>query len=38
MRVEVVSADGNVLDKPLAGAGGANPACAASILKPAENS
>src|SRR6185312_5877173 len=38
MRVEVVSADGNVLDKPLAGAGGANPACAASIIKPAENS
>jgi beta-lactamase superfamily II metal-dependent hydrolase len=38
MRVEVVSADGNVLDKPLAGAGGANPACAASIVKPAENS
>jgi hypothetical protein len=38
MRVEVVSADGNVLDKPLAGAGDANPACAASIVKAAENS
>lgn len=38
MHVEVVSADGNVLDKPLAGAGEANSACAASIIKPAENS
>ncbi len=40
MRIEVVSADGNLIDKPLAGvgAGAANPACAGSILKPAENS
>lgn len=38
MRVEVVSADGNAIDKPLAGAGAANPACAASVIKPAENS
>jgi len=38
MHVEVVSADGNVLDKPLAGAGEANSACATSIIKPAENS
>lgn len=37
MHVEVVSADGNVLDKPLAGAGATNAACASSILKPAEN-
>jgi len=38
IRVEAVSADGNVLDKPLAGAGAENPACAASPLKPVENS
>lgn len=38
MHVEVVSADGNVLDKPLAGGGAANPACASSIIKPAESS
>lgn len=37
MHVEVVSADGNVIDKPLAGAGAANSACAASPLKAAEN-
>jgi hypothetical protein len=37
MHVEVVSADGNVLDKPLAGAGATNPACATSIIKPAED-
>jgi beta-lactamase superfamily II metal-dependent hydrolase len=41
MHVEVVSADGNVLDKPLgdvkAGAGATNAACGSSILKPAEN-
>jgi glyoxylase-like metal-dependent hydrolase (beta-lactamase superfamily II) len=34
MHVEVVSADGNVIDKPLAGAGATNSACAASINKP----
>jgi competence protein ComEC len=37
MHVEVVSADGNVIDKPLAGAGATNAACAASPLKPVEN-
>ena len=37
MHVEVVSADGNVIEKPLAGAGAVNSACAASIEKPAEN-
>jgi len=39
MHVEVVSADGNVLDKPLVGfgAGAANPACAKSIVKAPEN-
>ncbi|MEO8736363.1 MAG: MBL fold metallo-hydrolase [Edaphobacter sp.] len=37
MHVEVVSADGNVIDKPLAGAGAVNPACAGSVIKPAEN-
>jgi competence protein ComEC len=37
MHVEVVSADGNVISKPLAGAGAVNAACAASPLKPAEN-
>lgn len=36
MQVRVVSADGNVIDKPLAGAGAQNPACATSIIKPAE--
>lgn len=38
MHVEVISADGNLIDKPLAGAGEANPYCAASPLKPIENS
>lgn len=38
IRVEVVSADGNVLAKPLAGAGASNPACATSPEKPVENS
>ncbi|MEO6982928.1 MAG: MBL fold metallo-hydrolase, partial [Edaphobacter sp.] len=37
LHVEAVSADGNVIDKPLAGAGAANPACASSPLKDAEN-
>lgn len=37
VRVQIVSGDGNVIDKPLAGAGAANPACAASPEKPAEN-
>jgi beta-lactamase superfamily II metal-dependent hydrolase len=37
LRVEAVSADGNVIARPLAGAGEANPACANSPLKPAEN-
>lgn len=37
MHVDVVSADGNVLGKPLTGAGAANPACANSITKPPEN-
>lgn len=37
MHVEVVSADSNVIDKPLPGAGADNPICAASILKPAED-
>jgi beta-lactamase superfamily II metal-dependent hydrolase len=41
MHVEVVSADGNVIAKPLgdvrAGAGAVNSACAASIIKPVEN-
>ena len=37
LHVEVVSADGNVLTSPLAGAGAANPACASSPLKDAEN-
>lgn len=36
MHVTVVSADGNVIDKPLAGAGATNAACAASPLKPVE--
>jgi len=38
MHVEVVSADGEVLTKPLAAGGGANAACAASPEKAAENS
>ena len=38
MRVEVVSGDGNVLARPLAGAGARNPACATSPEKPVENS
>jgi Predicted hydrolase (metallo-beta-lactamase superfamily) len=37
MHVEVVSADGNVIAKPLPGAGATNAACAASPLKDAEN-
>lgn len=37
MHVQIVSADGNVLDKPLRGAGGANPSCSSSIIKPVEN-
>jgi competence protein ComEC len=37
-RVEVVSADGEVIAKPLAAGGEANPACGASPLKPVENS
>jgi competence protein ComEC len=38
MRVEVVSADGEVLAKPLPGAGEGNAACAASPEKAVENS
>ena len=37
MRVEVVSADGEVIAKPLAAGGGANAACAGSPEKPLEN-
>ena len=39
-RVEVVSADGEMIDKPVIGpgAGAANPACASSPEKPVENS
>jgi len=37
MHVEIVSGDGNVLAKPLPGAGGVNPACASSVIKPAED-
>jgi beta-lactamase superfamily II metal-dependent hydrolase len=37
MHVEVVSSDGNVLAKPLPGAGATNPACATSIVKDPEN-
>lgn len=37
MHVLVVSADGEVLAKPLAGAGAANPACATSEVKPPED-
>lgn len=36
-RVEAVSADGNVIPKPLAGASEPNAACATSPLKPVEN-
>jgi competence protein ComEC len=36
MHVQVVSADGNVLAKPLPGAGAANSACATSEVKPPE--
>ena len=38
MRVEVVSADGEVLPKPVAGGGMANAACASSPEKQVENS
>ena len=38
LRVEVVSADGEVLAKPLAGAGAANAACASSPEKAVEDS
>lgn len=37
MHVEIVSGDGNVLTKPLAGAGATNSACATSPEKPVEN-
>jgi competence protein ComEC len=37
MHVQAVSADGEVLAKPLPGAGAANPACASSEVKPVEN-
>jgi competence protein ComEC len=36
MQVEVVSADGEVIAKPLAAGGEQNPACVASPVKPAE--
>ena len=38
MHVEVVSADGEVIAKPLAAGGGANAACKASPVKEVENS
>ncbi len=38
MHVEVISADGKLIDKPVAGAGQANPYCVSSPLKPIENS
>lgn len=38
MHVEVISADGKLIDKPLAGAGQSNSFCATSPLKPIENS
>jgi beta-lactamase superfamily II metal-dependent hydrolase len=38
IRVQVVSADGEVIDHPLAAGGDKNAACAASPVKPAENS
>jgi beta-lactamase superfamily II metal-dependent hydrolase len=38
MRVQIVSADGNIIAKPVAGAGAPNPACATSPIKPAEDS
>jgi competence protein ComEC len=34
--VHVISADGNLIDKPLAGAGAANPFCKASETRPAD--
>jgi competence protein ComEC len=37
MHVEVVSADGNVIEKPLAGAGAVNRACSDSPIKAVEN-
>jgi beta-lactamase superfamily II metal-dependent hydrolase len=37
MKVEVVSADGEVIAKPLAAGGDKNPACAASPVKDVEN-
>ena len=36
MRVQVISADGNLIDKPLPGAGQPNPYCAASETRPAD--
>jgi competence protein ComEC len=36
MRVEVLTADGTSIDKPLPGAGAANPACATSEIRPAD--
>ncbi len=38
MRVEVVSADGEVIDKPLPAGGDPDPGCASSPEKPIENS
>jgi competence protein ComEC len=38
MRVEVLTADGASIDKPLPGAGAANPACATSEMPPADPS
>jgi competence protein ComEC len=37
LKVQIVSADGQVISKPLPGAGAANPACASSPTKPLEN-
>ena len=36
MHVQVISADGNLIDKPLPGAGQPNPYCAASETRPAD--
>ena len=36
LKVQVISADGNLIDKPLAGAGQPNPYCAASETRPAD--
>ena len=36
IRCTVVSADGNLIDKPLPGAGGPNPYCATSEIRPAD--